>query len=232
VIAAATVLAGTATAQATARTLDHEDQAVGTDTAQATSAEPGSEDPSSGSTTNLGKVPVCDVFCEPNPCFLDPWCDPCEANPSSPDCHPVPVPVPGPPNPPEPPASPSFTCTPSAAAVDDPPTAERPTKVVGIGTLRCSRAANMDLQTTLFFSGNNGGSWDQMSQAHTVLYDVPQNTAKQLTVEYACGGGIRNLGWWKVELNYKADNRSGSGFPAAVGPAVWTGTQYLYNISC
>ena len=129
-------------------------------------------------------------------------------------------------------ASPSFYCSPSVFAVDDPPTAERPTKVVGVGTLRCSSQANIDLWVTLFFSSDNGVHWVQVSQQHTVFYDVPQNTAKQLSVEYACGETLRSFGWWQAELNYKADNRSGSGYPAAVGPAVLPGTQYLYNVSC
>ena len=224
VLVTATVLGVTATAAASAGTIDPQEQALLAGPAQTTTTnEPIAEDQDPDS---LIIRDICDLSCDP--CGGSPFCDPCVIEPWRPECGPLP----GPPPPPPPPPLPSFYCTPNVFSVDDPPAAERPTKVAGVGTLRCTRAANMDMYVSLFFSYDNGNHWTQMSQAHMVFYDVPQNTARQLDVEYVCGGELRGFGWWKAELNYKADNRSGSGYPASEGPAVWSDSQYLYNISC
>ncbi len=129
----------------------------------------------------------------------------------------------------------SFNCFFSTHVVDDPPAAELPTKISGIGTVRCDRQANIDMQVTLFnrttVPGLPVGPWQQMSQKHTVFFDVPANTAKQLIAEYACPSGVRNFGEWKAELLFKADNRSGRGHPNWDWTR-WENTQNLINIRC
>jgi hypothetical protein len=65
----------------------------------AATAQADSEDQNPPASTNL--LPICDVFCEPDPCYLDPVCDPdpCDPFPFPAECGPFP----GPPDPPEPP---------------------------------------------------------------------------------------------------------------------------------
>jgi hypothetical protein len=124
-----------------------------------------------------------------------------------------------------------FECLPSVVAVDDPPLADHPTKIVGIGTVRCNGKANIDI-TVKLFSDKAGRPTVLKAQDQKVFFDIPANSAQQLRVDFLCSTSNFETGTtWYAEVHYKADERTGTGFPPHLEGRS-TSPLFLFNIQC